>query len=152
MTTPELPEGWSEDTRAPFLTYYSDDGSIGVTRDEDGTGRWFPLEWTAEDEEMLPMGCPDWSTRPPMFDTPEEAIQAALGQAPLDPRDEVDALLYAAEQTRQRLTAVSRRWGRDHADAVADQMELAAVLLDRDFELPVAQRFVKRAIQTMHAS
>jgi hypothetical protein len=82
MTGPAAPEGfpggWDEDKRAPFPTYYNEDGTIGVTQDEDNTGKWFPIEFDEASEEMMPMGEDDWTTRPEMYDTPQEAMEAAM--------------------------------------------------------------------------
>jgi hypothetical protein len=70
-----LPAGWSEDTRAPFTTFYSADGTVGVTQDED-SGRWFPVVYDEKDEDVKPLGCEDWSTRPAMHDTAAGAAAA----------------------------------------------------------------------------
>ena len=76
-----FPGIWDEDKRAPFPTYYNEDGTIGVTQDGD-TGKWFPIEFNEKLEEMMPMGEADWSTRPEMFGTPQEALEAALAGGP----------------------------------------------------------------------
>jgi hypothetical protein len=73
-----FPAGWNADERAPFPTYYDETGRIGVTQDADDTGKWFPIEFDDVTEEMMPMGCEDWSTRPAMHDTPQEALEAVL--------------------------------------------------------------------------
>lgn len=77
-----FPEGWSQDTRAPFATYYNADGLVGVTRDEDNTNLWFPIAFDENEEIHKPLADDgsllDWDTRPQMYPTPQEALNAAL--------------------------------------------------------------------------
>ena len=82
MNKVELPEGWSPDSHAPFATYYNEEGTLGITRDEDNTNLWFPIAFDDEDEDVKPLGddgsLMDWDTRPTMYDNPQEALNAAL--------------------------------------------------------------------------
>lgn len=95
--TPDgFPEDWSQDTRAPFPTYYDAEGDYGVTQDED-SGRWFPIAFDPADEDVKPVRpdgtVMDWDERPETYDTPQEALGAAekakasYGDEPYDPAD-----------------------------------------------------------------
>ena len=80
-----FPKGWSEDERAPFTTYYSEDGLVGITLDEDGTNLWFPIAFDPEDEDVKPLGDDgsllDWDTRPTMYPTRQLALNATLAHS-----------------------------------------------------------------------
>lgn len=80
-----FPAGWSQDTRAPFTTYYDEEGMLGVTRDEDNSNLWFAMAYDETEEIHKPLAADgslmDWDTRPAMFDTPQEALAYALRSA-----------------------------------------------------------------------
>ena len=50
-----LLHGWSEDTSAPFRTFYSPDGMLGITEDEDGGRGWFAVANDPFDAEAKPI-------------------------------------------------------------------------------------------------
>ena len=80
-----FPQGWSPDIHAPFTTYYNAEGTLGVTEAEGNTGMWFAIAFDETEEIHKPLASDgslmDWDTRPTMFDTPQEALKAALGSA-----------------------------------------------------------------------
>lgn len=83
MNIPEgFPTGWSEDERASFTTFYDAEGLLGVTCDEDDTNRWFPIAFDYSEEIVVPLAADgslmEWDSRPEMYDTPQEALAAAL--------------------------------------------------------------------------